>query len=49
MVLHRIFAGQVFKILDILMVDLVQNFLKVLRSDPVHIGVKLLLLFLGQQ
>ena len=31
------------------MVDLFQNFLQVLRADPVHVGVKLLLLLLGQQ
>lgn len=49
LVLHRILAGQVFEILDILMVDLFQDFLEVLRSDAVHVSVKLLLLLLGQQ
>lgn len=49
LVLNGVLAGQVFEILNVLVVDLVKNFLEVLGPDPIHISIKLLLLLLGQQ
>lgn len=46
--LQGVFTCQVFKILNVLEVDLVEYFLKIFGPDPPHVNIKLVFLLLGK-
>ena len=47
--LKSVFTGKVFEIFNVLKIYLFDNFLKILRLGPFHVGTEFELLFFGQQ